>query len=85
MFTGLDPKKNYATVGEFSQALKDNFKKAVQQLEDSAIGDPLTVAGMQNTLGLSLLGLGEPSQAIVLFEKVRATSSAATTRTPSSP
>ncbi len=76
VFTGLDPKKNYVTVGELSQALKDNLKKAVQELEGSAIGDALTVARMQITLGLSLLGLGEPSQAIILFERVRATMAA---------
>jgi hypothetical protein len=47
VFTGLDPKMNHATVGEFSQALKDNLQKAVQELEGSALGDPLTVAQMQ--------------------------------------
>ncbi len=73
VFAGLDPKQNYATVGEFAQALKDNLQKAVRELEGSAIGDPLTVAEMQNTLGESLLGLGEPSQAIILIEKARAT------------
>jgi eukaryotic-like serine/threonine-protein kinase len=73
VFTGLHPWRNYATLGEFSQALKDNLKKAVQELEGSAIGDPLTVAHMQNTLGESLMGLGEPSQATILFEKARAT------------
>jgi len=76
VFTGLDPKKNYATLGEFSQALKDNLRKAVQELEGSALGDPLTVARMQNTLGESLLGLGDPAQAIVLLEKARATQTA---------
>ena len=69
IFTGLDPKANYATVGEMTQALKDNLKKAVQELEGSAIGDPLTVAEMQYTLGDSLLGLGDANQAIHLFEK----------------
>jgi eukaryotic-like serine/threonine-protein kinase len=69
IFTGLDPKANYATVGEMTQALKDNLKKAVQELEGSAIGDPLAVAEMQDTLGLSLLGLGDADQAILLFEK----------------
>ena len=76
VFAGLDPNKNYATVGEFSQALKDSLKKAVKELEGSAIGDPLTVAQMQNTLGVSLLGLGEPSEAIILFEKARTTRTA---------
>jgi serine/threonine protein kinase/tetratricopeptide (TPR) repeat protein len=73
VFTGLDPKKNYATLGEFTQALKENLHKAVQELDGSAIGDPLTVAQMQNTLGVSLLGLGDPAQAIILFEKARET------------
>jgi serine/threonine protein kinase len=76
VFTGLNPNRNYATQGEFSQALLDNLKKAVQELEGSAIGDPLTVAQMQITLGGSLLGLGEPSQAVALFEKARATRTA---------
>jgi eukaryotic-like serine/threonine-protein kinase len=76
VFTGLDPNANYANVGELSQALKANLTKAVQELEGSAIGDPLEVASMQHTLGLSLLGLGDPARAITLFEKARATRSA---------
>ena len=69
VFAGLDPKRNYATVGEFSEALKGNLQKAVQDLEGSAIGDPLEVAAMQITLGQSLMGLGDPRQAIILFAK----------------
>jgi serine/threonine protein kinase len=76
VFAGLDPKRNYATMGELSQALKDNLHKAVRELEGSALGDPLTVAQMQDTLGVSLVGLGEPSQALVLLEKARATRAA---------
>ncbi len=52
VFAGLDPKRNYANVGEFSEALKANLKKAAQDLEGSAIGDPLEVPAMQNRLGL---------------------------------
>ncbi|HEY7326214.1 MAG TPA: hypothetical protein VH592_01140 [Gemmataceae bacterium] len=37
VFTGLDPRKNYGTMGEFSQALKNNLRKAVQELEGSAV------------------------------------------------
>ncbi len=73
VFTGLDPKANYATVGEFSEALKNNLKKAVAELEGSAIGDPLEVAAMQNTLGQSLLGLGEANLAVEVLEKARDT------------
>ena len=76
VFAGLDPKRNYATVGEFSEAIKANLQKAVQDLDGSAIGDPLEVAAMQNTLGVSLLGLGDPGQAIILFEKELATRTA---------
>lgn len=73
VFTGLDPRREYATLGEFSEALKNNLKKAVIELEGSAIGDPLEVASMQNRLGLSLLGLGDPVLAVILFEKARTT------------
>ncbi|MDW8264937.1 MAG: tetratricopeptide repeat protein [Gemmataceae bacterium] len=37
------------------------------------IGDPLTVADMQDTLGRSLLGLGEAKLAVVVLEKAWAT------------
>ena len=73
VFAGLDPKKNYADVGELSKALTDNLKQAVKELEGSAIGDPLEVATMQTTLGLSLLGLGESGIAVAVFQKARDT------------
>ncbi len=73
VFAGLDPKKNYADLGELSNALKDNLKQAVKDLDGSAIGDPLVVAQMQNTLGLSLFGLGESVLAIEVFQKARDT------------
>ena len=73
VFTGLNPRAEYHTVAELRDALKANLNKAVQELEGDAIGDPVEVAAMQNTLGLSLLGLGEPTQASTLFEKARAT------------
>ena len=73
VFSGLDPGRNYADLGEFSKALRDNLKKAVEELEGSAIGDPLEVAEMQHTLGVSLVGLGEYDLALQLHEKSRAT------------
>lgn len=69
VFAGLDPRKNYADLGEFSSALRDNLRKAARDLEGSAIGDPLEVAAMQHTLALSLFGLGEYDQSVPLFEK----------------
>ena len=43
------------------------------QIEGEAIGDPLTVARMQMTLGEFAVGLGYPEKAIDLFTKARAT------------
>jgi tetratricopeptide (TPR) repeat protein len=69
VFSSLDPYSHYATVAEFRGVLKQSLRKAVAELEGTAIGDPLTVAAMQNTLGGSLLGLGEGELAIAMFEK----------------
>ena len=73
VFAALDPKANYATVAALRNALRDNLAKAVGELDGSAIGDPLEVAAMQHTLGLSLLGLGEANLAIDVFGKSFAT------------
>ncbi len=73
VFAGLDPGKSYASVGEFSQTLKDNLAGAVKELDGTAIGDPLVVADMQLTLGKSLIGLGDFESAVVLLEKSVAT------------
>ena len=69
IFEGLDPKANYATVAEFSGALRDGLKKAVRELDGAAIGDPLVVAAMQVKLGQSLTALGETPDAIVVLKK----------------
>jgi tetratricopeptide (TPR) repeat protein len=73
VFAGLDPHTNYATLGDFSNALTDNLKKAVKELEGSSIGDPLEVAAMQNTLGFSLLGLHEGDLAAEVLQKAQDT------------
>ncbi len=69
IFEGLDPHANYATVAEFSGALRDGVKKAVRELDGAAIGDPLVVAAMQVKLGESLTALGEVPDAIVVLKK----------------
>ena len=69
IFEGLDPKANYATVAEFSGALRDGLNKAVRELDGAAIGDPLVVAAMQVKLGQSLTALGETPAAIVVLRK----------------
>jgi tetratricopeptide (TPR) repeat protein len=77
VFSALDPKTRYETIAELRNALRDNLTRAADQLDGSAIGEPLVVAEMQNTLGLSLLGLGEPQSAIAVFERALATRKAA--------
>lgn len=72
IFEGLDPENNYGSVGEFSDALRKNLNRAIADLEGSALGDPLVIAEIQNTLGLSVLRLGDAMAAIQLFEKARA-------------
>ncbi len=73
VFQNLDPRRNYARVADLTDALKANLTKAVQELEGSAIGDPLAVAEMQDTLGVSLLSLGAAEQSIPLLIKARDT------------
>ncbi len=73
VFENLSPTQNYGTVSELRNALKANLSRAIQDLEGTAIGDPLAVAEMQMTLGESLLGLGAANQAIPLFLKARET------------
>ena len=53
--------------------LGERLDQATAQIEGEAIGDPLGVARMQQTLGKSQLGLGYPEKAITLFTKARAT------------
>ena len=53
--------------------LGERLDQAAAQIEGEAIGDPLTVARMQMTLGRSLRGLGYSEKAIALFAKARET------------
>jgi serine/threonine protein kinase len=69
VFVALDPKSNYANVSDLRNALRDNLKKAAKDLEESGIGDPLTVAEMQHTLGWSLVGLGDGDAAVEVLQK----------------
>lgn len=73
IFENLDPKEIAKAERPLQAILVEKLDQAVAQLEGESIGDPLVVAAMQNKFGLSLLSLGEPSKAIVLLEKSRAT------------
>ncbi|MBX7106706.1 MAG: tetratricopeptide repeat protein, partial [Gemmataceae bacterium] len=76
VFAGLDPNKIAESARPLQDVLRDNLLTAVKELEGSAIGDPLEVAAMQKTLGVSLLGLGDSNLAIEVLEKARATCAA---------
>ncbi|MEO2089621.1 MAG: serine/threonine-protein kinase, partial [Gemmataceae bacterium] len=73
VFAGLDPKANYQTVADLQQALTKNLRKAVAELDGTALGDAKVVAELQYTLGVSLLALGEAEVATTLLTKSRAT------------
>jgi serine/threonine protein kinase/tetratricopeptide (TPR) repeat protein len=76
VFIGLNPKRIAESGRPLHDLLRENLGKAVKELEGSAIGDPLEVAAMQNTLGLSLLGLGEYTLAVEVFSKALLTQQA---------
>ncbi|MBL8821432.1 MAG: serine/threonine protein kinase [Planctomycetia bacterium] len=69
VFAHLNPEVNYETVAELRIALKTYLLDAAKKLDESGINDPLALAEMQNTLGVSFLGLGEAEIAISLFRR----------------
>jgi len=73
VFGSLRPEQIAESGRPLQDVLKDNLKQAVQDLDGSAIGDPLVVAEMQNTLGYTLLSLGEAELAVEVLEKAYAT------------
>ena len=76
VFAGLDPEKIADSGRPLQDVLRDNLRTAVRELEGSAVGDPLTVAEMQDTLALSMRGLGEYGPATALLEKAADTRAA---------
>ncbi|MFO0810762.1 MAG: tetratricopeptide repeat protein [Gemmataceae bacterium] len=71
IFKDIDP-RSYEKTGQPLQAvLGQRLDRAATQIESQAIGDPLTVAKMQLTLGISQFGLGYPDKAIRLLTTAR--------------
>jgi tetratricopeptide (TPR) repeat protein/tRNA A-37 threonylcarbamoyl transferase component Bud32 len=73
IFKDLDPRNPEQEGKPLSALLGERLDQATAQIEGEAIGDPLTVARMQMTLGDSLRGLGYAEKAIALYTKARAT------------
>jgi tetratricopeptide (TPR) repeat protein/predicted Ser/Thr protein kinase len=72
IFYHLDPKEIARAERPLQAILVEKLDMAVQQLSGESIGDSLVVANMQDKFGLSLVGLGEPGKAIVLFQRALA-------------
>jgi tetratricopeptide (TPR) repeat protein/tRNA A-37 threonylcarbamoyl transferase component Bud32 len=76
IFKDLDPRTAEREGKPLAALLGERLNQATVQIEGEAIGDPLVVARMQETLGKSHAGLGHYDKAIALFTKVRATRTA---------
>jgi serine/threonine protein kinase/tetratricopeptide (TPR) repeat protein len=72
IFSDLDPTANYSEVAQLRAVLSKNLTRAVEQLQEGAVGEPLDMAKLQSRLGTALIGLGEASQAVGLFEQAAA-------------
>jgi serine/threonine protein kinase/tetratricopeptide (TPR) repeat protein len=73
VFAGLNPSKIAESGRPLQDLLRENLIEAVKELEGSAVGDPIDVAGMQVTLAESLRALGEARMAVEVFQKARGT------------
>ncbi len=73
IFVNLNPRAEKKDDKPLLERLGENLDKATAQIEEAAIGDSLSVARMQNILGVSQLELGYTEKAIALFTKARAT------------
>jgi tetratricopeptide (TPR) repeat protein len=73
IFEHLDPREIARAERPLRAILLEKVDQAVQQLAGESIGDSLVVAKMQNKFGQSLVGLGEPEKALVLFQRALAT------------
>ncbi len=64
VFTDLDIRRVKTGTEPLEAVLARRLVKAAGELEGESVGDPLAVAGLQDRLGLSLLNLGYPQEAI---------------------
>ena len=70
VFTELDPRSEYETLGELRDALSCNLMRAISELEGLASAEPLELAELKSRLAHSLIGLGEYSKASATLEAV---------------
>jgi eukaryotic-like serine/threonine-protein kinase len=73
IFEDLDPRTEEKEGRPLRAILGDRLDQAAAALEGEAVGDPLVVAGLQDRLGRTYLGLGHAARAGPLFTKAVAT------------
>jgi serine/threonine-protein kinase len=73
VFKNLDPSSEEKEGKPLRVLLGERLDTAAKELQGDAVGDPVTVAKLQDTLGKSLRRLGRPSDAVALLEKAAAT------------
>jgi serine/threonine protein kinase/tetratricopeptide (TPR) repeat protein len=72
VFKALDPNTETLEDKGLRVLLGERLDRATQDLVEDGVGDPLTVAKLQMTLGDAQQGLGYPAKAVLLFTKARA-------------
>ena len=68
LLTGLNPRNE-----ELGAPPRERAAKAADELVGEAVGDPEAVARLQTLLGRTLLFLGDPTKAVEVLERARAT------------
>jgi serine/threonine protein kinase/lipopolysaccharide biosynthesis regulator YciM len=76
VFADLDNRQVKDGTEPLEAVLAKRLLKAAAELEGEALGDPLMVAGLQARLGLTLVHLGYPREALPLLVKARDTTRA---------
>jgi tetratricopeptide (TPR) repeat protein len=69
LFEDLDPYAEEKEGRPLRAILGDRLEQAAAALEGETVGDPLVVARLQDRLGQTCLGLGQPARAEELFTK----------------
>jgi serine/threonine protein kinase/tetratricopeptide (TPR) repeat protein len=72
IFEDLDPEAEEKEGRPLRAILGDRLDRAAAELDGEAVGDPLVVAGLQDRLGRTEMGLGRADHAKTLFTKALA-------------
>jgi eukaryotic-like serine/threonine-protein kinase len=76
VFVGLDPEEIAESGRPLQDVLREHLGRAVKEVEGTALGDVLEVAELQDSLGASLVSLGDFPSGTTVLEKALATRTA---------